>query len=253
MTARQLRRAKEHKERKLARKAALAADATTSAAEQNPSPASSNSQARLEANRANAQLSTGPTTEEGKAIAALNSLRHGFNGVFCVLPSESSKAFVRLVDNLFKEHQPATSTEQLLVTDMARHYWLTQRAIRLQEEALANHLDDGILAKQLALYMRYQTTNQRAFHRCLQDFLKLRKQRLTSSPGFISQKPGHERTEPESPEEQPVNHQRNEIEPIGFVSQNQPDHVVKDDCSRLHDSLLTLNPNSKETGSPSQI
>ena len=253
MTARQLRRAKEHKERKLARKAALAADAATSAAVQNPPPVSPSSQARLEANRANARLSTGPTTEEGKAIAALNSLRHGFNGVFCVLPSESSKAFIRLADDLVKEHQPATPTERLLVMDMARHYWLTQRAIRLQEEAFAGNLDDDALARQLALYMRYQTTNQRAFHRCLQDFLKLRKQRPADTRRFESQKPEQEKSALESPEEQPVNHQRNEIESIGFVSQNQPHHVVKDDCSRLHDSLLTLNPKSKETGSPSQI
>ena len=199
MTARQLRRAKEHKERKLASKAALSAAKANPAAGQNLQPPSTLiSQAKLEANRTNAQSSTGPRTEEGKAIAALNNLRHGFNGVFCVLPSESSKAFIRLVDDLHAEHQPATPTERLLVMDMARHYWLLQRAIRLQEEAFTRNRDDEALARQLALYMRYQTTNQRAFHRCLHDLLKLRKQRPADTGGFESQNAEQASEEPET-------------------------------------------------------
>ena len=230
MTARQLRRAKEHQDRKLARKAALSAANANPAAEQNPQPPTPISQAKLEANRANAQSSTGPRTEEGKAIAALNNLRHGFNGVFCVLPSESSKAFIRLADDLVNEHQPATPTERLLVMDMARHYWLLQRAIRLQEETFTRNLDDEALAKQLALYMRYQTTNQRAFHRCLHDLLKLRKQSAAGNRRFESQKAEQvlqepETGKPESNESSPevTNVQRivaDVIVPVGFESQN---------------------------------
>ncbi len=230
MTARQLRRAKEHQERKLARKAALAAANANPAAEQNLQPSIPISQAKLDANRTNAQSSTGPRTEERKAIAALNNLRHGFNGVFCVLPSESSKAFIRLADDLVNEHQPATPTERLLVMDMARHYWLLQRAIRLQEETFTRTLDDEALAKQLALYMRYQTTNQRAFHRCLHDLLKLRKQSAAGNRGFESQKAEQAPQEPEtgkpdSNESAPevTNVQRivaDVIVPVGFESQN---------------------------------
>ena len=186
MTARQIRRAQEHKERKLARKAANSATAN-SAVEQTPPAPSPISQAKIDANRANAQASTGPRTEEGKAISSLNNLRHGFNGAFCVLPSENPREFIGLMNDLHAEHKPATPTERLLVMDMARHYWLTQRAIRLQEEAFARSLDDHALARQLALYMRYQTTNQRAFHRCLKEMLTLRKQRPDEARGFESQ------------------------------------------------------------------
>ena len=35
------------------------------------------SQAQIAANRANAQLSTGPRTEEGKAASSRNAYRHG--------------------------------------------------------------------------------------------------------------------------------------------------------------------------------
>ena len=186
MTARQLRRAQEHKERKLARKAAKFITAN-SAVEQTPQAPSPVSQAKLAANRANAQASTGPRTEEGKAISSLNNLRHGFNGAFCVLPSENPREFIGLMNDLHAEHKPATPTERLLVMDMARHYWLIQRAIRLQEECFTRGLNDVALEKQLALYMRYQTTNQRAFHRCLNELLNLRKQKPADRHGFESQ------------------------------------------------------------------
>ena len=188
MTARQLRRAQEHKERKLAYKTAKFAS-VDSAVAQSPQPSAPISQARIDANRANAQLSTGPRTGEGKAISSLNNFRHGFNGVFCVLPSENSREFIRLVDDLHAEHNPGSPTERLLVMDMARHYWLLQRALRLQDECFTRGLNDVAFEKQLAIYMRYQTTNQRAFHRCLNELQKLRKQRPASQVGFESQKP----------------------------------------------------------------
>ena len=192
MTARQIRRAEERRTRKLAGKSAASVRPTVQtspagieveSAGSQPAPIS---EARLGANRANAQLSTGPRTGEGKAISSRNNLRHGFLGAFCVLPTEDVDDFNELVRDLMDEHQPQTATESILINDMARHSWLTQRALRLQE----NCFDSGNanFEKQLSLYIRYQTANQRAFHRCLADLLKLRKARLTEERGFESQK-----------------------------------------------------------------
>ena len=44
--------------------------------------------ARDEVNRANALLSTGPKTEEGKQRSSLNALRHGLTGQTVVMPTE---------------------------------------------------------------------------------------------------------------------------------------------------------------------
>ena len=158
MTARQIRRAQEHKARKLARKTAAPNQSTNPPAEasapldhrtgQNTAVQPSLSEAKLQANRSNAKLSTGPRTAEGKAISSRNHLSHGFHGAFCVLPSENGELFTELCDNLLAEHAPATATERLLVVDMARHYWLTQRALRLQEACFQLDLDDREMEKE---------------------------------------------------------------------------------------------------------
>ncbi len=138
--------------------------------------------AQIAANQANAQKSTGPKTAAGKAASSRNNFRHGFTGAFSVLPDEDQSGFDQLLDALRAEHQPSTPTESLLVEGMAQHYWLKQRAIHLQ-----NALPEAD-EKQLTLYLRYQTTNDRAFHKCLDQLLRLRAEKRKIEIGFESQK-----------------------------------------------------------------
>ncbi len=77
------------------------------------------SDARLEANRANAQLSSGPKTEQGKAISSQNSFKHGLYSTRLVLGGEDPAQLDALKATLFAEHQPANETEALLVQEMA--------------------------------------------------------------------------------------------------------------------------------------
>jgi len=89
-------------------------------------------ESQIEANRENAKLSTGPKSEAGKAVSALNNTRHGVAGAFRVLPTEAQSEFDALVATLTGEHQPATFTETTLVEAMAQHHWLRQRSLRLE-------------------------------------------------------------------------------------------------------------------------
>ena len=92
--------------------------------EQNEAPSHPVSDARLAANRENAQKSTGPTTPEGKAKACLNSLKHGLTGKF-LLFSTLEEA------NLYKDHvtspetqfQPVGPEEISLVRSIADIRW----------------------------------------------------------------------------------------------------------------------------------
>ncbi len=137
---------------------------------------------QIAANQANAKKSTGPKTAAGKAASARNNFRHGFTGAFSVVEGEDQSGFDQLLEALLGEHQPATPTESLLVEGMAQHYWMKQRAIRRQ--STLQEQDE----RQLALYLRYQTANDRAFHKCLDHLLKLRAEKRKAEIGFESQR-----------------------------------------------------------------
>jgi hypothetical protein len=143
-------------------------------------------ESQIEANRENAKLSTGPRTEAGKAAAALNNTRHGLTGAFRILPTESRSDFDALLAALCEEHNPETVTETMLVEAMAEHHWLRRRALTLE---LACYDTAGQITneKQLALCLRYQTTHERAFHKALNDLLKLRAAKRRETIGFESQ------------------------------------------------------------------
>ena len=153
------------------------------------------SAARRAANIANAQHSTGPKTEEGRAAVSQNNWRHGLTGAFMILPWEVKEDFIQLVHDLRNEHQPSTPTEQLLVDRMAQHHWLMQRAITLQALCLDFDRPGVDDQKELALYIRYQTTHERAFHKCLRELMalraearKLQAEKAKQEIGFESQK-----------------------------------------------------------------
>ena len=144
--------------------------------------------AQVAANQANAQHSTGPKTPAGKAIVAQNNFRHGFTGAFRVLDWENQEEYRLLHAALEKEHQPATTTEEILVETMAHSFWLRKRALILQDTCLPGESLACNDEKVLALYIRYQTTHDRAFHRTLSDLLKLRAAKRKQEIGFESQK-----------------------------------------------------------------
>src|SRR5438552_17251744 len=84
---------------------------------------------QIEANRRNALRSTGPKTQEGKAAVRLNSLRHGVYAKTLLLPGESREDFNQLCEDLEKDWQPQTRTEQEHVEEMATCIW---KKIRMQ-------------------------------------------------------------------------------------------------------------------------
>ncbi len=145
--------------------------------------------AQIAANQANAQLSTGPKSEAGRAAAARNNFRHGLtpSSEFWVLPSESQTQFLQLLAQFQQEHQPETPTEEALVQAMAEHHWLRHRAMRLEEACFDYTTGQIIDDRKLALYLRYQTTHERAFHKALNDLLKLRAEKRKAEIGFERQ------------------------------------------------------------------
>jgi hypothetical protein len=150
-------------------------------------------EAQIAANRANAEHSSGPTTEEGKAASSLNHTSHGlssYDAIFFILPFESPEAYTLLLISLQREHRPETETERILVDRMAQHHWLRNRAEAFESGCFK---EDGTLDdKRLALFMRYRTSHERAFTKCLNELLKLRAEKRKTDIGFESQKRAQE-------------------------------------------------------------
>src|SRR5438876_2493411 len=82
---------------------------------------------QFEANRLNAQKSTGPKTPEGRAAVRLNGVKHGLTAETIVLKGESQADFTNLLDSLETEHDPATPTEEALVVQLAMATWRLRR------------------------------------------------------------------------------------------------------------------------------
>jgi hypothetical protein len=166
-------------------------------------------ESQIRANQANAQHSTGPITESGKAASSMNNFRHGLAGAFRVLSTENQEDFDQLLAGLHTEHQPSTITESMLIEKMAEHYWLGQRALRCQHACFV----DGTLSmedqsRRLSLFLRYQTTHDRAFRAALNDLLKLRSEKRKAGL------------------DEAALSKRAEDVKIGFVSQKQKEAVI---------------------------
>jgi hypothetical protein len=104
-----------------------------------------------ERNRANAQHSTGPRTDAGKATASQNSRKHGLSiQRHILLPHEDPALYERLLADLRDIYQPQSRREDLAVEDIAQCRWALQRfdaaeAVALQQQTM-RFTDDPDLA-----------------------------------------------------------------------------------------------------------
>lgn len=91
--------------------------------------------AQITANQLNAQKSSGPTSEAGRAASSQNRRVHGLaeGSAFKVLDCENQAGFDRLLSALDCDFVPQNTVEALLVQRMTEHQWLRNRAVRLQD------------------------------------------------------------------------------------------------------------------------
>lgn len=153
---------------------------------------------QIAANKRNAQKSTGPRTEAGKATVSQNAWKHGFFGRFRVLEGEDQQQYNDILDELMLDQKPVGALETDLVRQMAQHLWLAQRACRYQEGCfIVLSRTPGQIAKDqaemgvtndLERFTYWQNHHNRLFHRSLNALLKLRKERENAEIGFERRK-----------------------------------------------------------------
>ena len=91
---------------------------------------------QLQANKRNAQKSTGPKTAEGKMISSKNATTHGLLSNHVVIKDEKACEFQEFCNLMTDYFKPVGILEQLLVNRISASFWRLNRAGRIEVEML---------------------------------------------------------------------------------------------------------------------
>jgi hypothetical protein len=157
-------------------------------------------QKQIDANRRNAQKSTGPKTPEGKEIASQNATRHGLLAQALVLEGESREEFDRFSEGLMAHLGPVGYVEMMLAERVVAGAWRSRRALRIEwrlvwqdQHLLITRLgsvavdeDPDEIAKPASMmaermlrddtyekFRRYESSIERGFYRALHELQRL--------------------------------------------------------------------------------
>jgi hypothetical protein len=100
------------------------------------------SKTKVQANQENSRKSTGPKTDQGKAVAKRNALQHGIlSNQLVVLPEhESADQYLQLQANLTDYFKPLGSLEEMCVELIASLYWRLRRVIAFEHGSILANL-----------------------------------------------------------------------------------------------------------------
>jgi hypothetical protein len=147
------------------------------------------SQAQINANRKNAQKSTGPiTSPQVRRRFDHQKSSHPANGVIIRVHSCSFVAgsiYSHLLTR--RQSQILDPNEQILVEKMAQNHGLSLRAIRLQSLVLLKTVPASYIQKDLGVLVRYQHASDRAYHKAHAEIVKAQRERGKSTIGFESE------------------------------------------------------------------
>jgi hypothetical protein len=132
----------------------------------------SSSPARLAANTANAQHSTGPRTPEGQSRSSQNARTHGLTARDLIIAPDEREEFEELLHDYKTDVQPQGAAQQTLFDELVEAAWNLRR-VRRQETKLCSNIsdldlmDDDEIQKKLDRLARHKTRIERSFHRSL--------------------------------------------------------------------------------------
>jgi hypothetical protein len=135
---------------------------------------------KLDANRRNAKLSTGPKTPEGKARVANNARKHSLTSVSAVVTDEEREAFQTYANAIFAELDPKGILQEEFATRVVHSGWNLKLARRIEGYAAIlaaefmfggtsndpEHSPDRI-ERRLVLINRYRESLERTFNKAL--------------------------------------------------------------------------------------
>ena len=190
---------------------------------------------RVITNRANAQHSTGPKSQEGKAVSSRNATKHSLTSKQVVIPGEDPAEYDAHRADLIGSLKPANAVEAELVEELAANSWRLKRAHRIETAILteiAAGSPDPDLAiaksflerpKELDRLVRYMTSIERAYWRVFNKLEAIqRARREEEGPGAMDDSTLY------------LNSSKQGCEPaVGFVSQSFENGAVADAASQV--------------------
>jgi len=108
-------------------------------------------EAQINANRQNAQKSTGPSTPEGKAVVSQNALKHGLFAVQDVVTTENQAEFDSMREQMLADLAPAGAMETLLAQRAFSLAWRLKRAETMQAQVIEDMVESHISYERLKL------------------------------------------------------------------------------------------------------
>src|SRR5216684_2670976 len=91
-------------------------------------------EAQVNANRLNAQKSTGPTSPEGKARSALNALKSGIDAWSHIIAGEDPAELEALTEQFLLHYKPADPVQLSLVDTLVSTEWIQRRLRRIEAQ-----------------------------------------------------------------------------------------------------------------------
>src|SRR6059058_1323890 len=109
---------------------------------------------QIEANRRNAQLSTGPVTEEGKRKSRQNAVRHGLTAETVIDALEDAEDYAAFEMAVTADYEAQSAVERELVLRLASLLWRLRRATAIESGLFK------IQAKHLLQFRRRRQADQ---------------------------------------------------------------------------------------------
>ena len=135
--------------------------------------------AQIEANRVNAQLSTGPKSEEGKRASSTNAIKSGLTGSKLYIRADEQVEFDELLQLLTDQLQPG-GIMQCQYFDLILHAsWNIRRCMALEaklqsESTLEDAMLDDDLARKIDRLWRYKKMHESTLRQATAEFRKLK-------------------------------------------------------------------------------
>ena len=138
------------------------------------------SQIKIDANRRNAQKSTGPKTPSGKAIASRNAVQHGLFARKPVIPGEDVAEFQAYTVRWVAELKPLGPMEEFLAERIISIAWRLRRVGQIEAGLFGP--SDSQEAGQLSRLNRYEASLERSFYRNVKELERLQAERGEAEP-----------------------------------------------------------------------